>query len=130
MRIHWIKLIVGVVIAEIFSILVLVCIVAVFGPQDANAAQAYAEKLGRWVGPSAGGIFSFFGAVWIGRSLRVGQIAHGALFGLLLALLDVALLLSLQAPFEWIFVASNLGKIVAGILGGFVAFHFIAADAD
>jgi hypothetical protein len=123
MRIHWLKLILGSVIAEIAAILLLVSLVAIFGPRDAETAQVYAEKLGRWVGPLAGGIFGFLGAVWLGRSLPGGEIVHGALFGLLLALVDTVLLFSMRAHFEWIFVVSNLGKVAAGVMGGLVAAH-------
>ena len=121
MKIHWIKLVVGAIAAEGAAILLLVCLVAVFGPKEAGEAQVYAEKLGRWVGPVAGAVLSFLGALWICRRLARGHLAHGALFGFLLAFIDVALLLVMRAPFQWIFVVSNAGKIIAGVAGGLIA---------
>jgi hypothetical protein len=38
--------------------------------------------------------------------------------GVFLAVLDVVLLVVSQAPFQWLFVGSNLGKILAGYIGG------------
>ncbi|MEO5722298.1 MAG: hypothetical protein ABIR71_12620 [Chthoniobacterales bacterium] len=86
-----------------------------------NEAQAYAEKLGRWVGPIGGAVFSFIGAFWIGRSVAGGRLAQGTLFGILVALVHVALLVAMQAPFQWLFVRSDAGKVAAGIAGGWCA---------
>lgn len=121
MQIRWLRLILGAIAAEIAAILALVCVVAIFGPNTAEAAQAYAQKAGRWVGPWAGALFSFIGAVWVGRSVESGKLIHGVLFGFLLALVDVVLLLAMRAPFEWVLVVSDAGKIIAGSIGGFVA---------
>jgi hypothetical protein len=107
--------------AEIGAILVLVCLVAIFGPQEATAAQVYAEKLGQWVGPLAGAILGFLGAFLVARPLERDQLLHGALFGCFHALIDIVLLVAMQAPFEWLFVASNAGKVFAAITGGFCA---------
>jgi hypothetical protein len=38
--------------------------------------------------------------------------------GVFLAVLDVVLLLTSHAPFQWLFVVSNLGKILVGYIGG------------
>ena len=124
MKIRWIKLVVGAVAAEIAAILILVCLVAIFGPKEANAAQAYAEKLGRWIGPLAGTALSFIGALWVGRTLAGGHLVHGVLFGVFMALVDTVLLIAMQAPFEWIFVVSNAGKAFAGVVGGLVSARF------
>ena len=121
MKIRWVKLILGAIAAEAGAIVALVCVVAVFGPKQINEAQRYAEKMGQWVGPIAGAIFSFIGALWIGSSLTRGHLLHGLLFGLFIAAVDVSLLVAMRAPFEWLFVISDIGKIAAGIIGGLVA---------
>ena len=121
MKIRWIKLIAGPIAAEILAILILVALVAIFGPRDQAQAQAYAEKLGQWVGPLAGIVLSFLGALWVSRGLTSGHLLHGTLFGLLYAILDAAIIVAAQAPFAWIFVASDGGKLLAGIAGGWVA---------
>ena len=121
MKIRWIKLVAGPIAAEVTAILILICLVAIFGPNDAVRAQAYAEKLGAWVGPLAGVVLSFVGALWVSRGLTSGHLLHGFLFGCLYALLDAALIVAAQAPFAWLFVASDAGKLLAGIAGGLVA---------
>jgi hypothetical protein len=105
----------------VLAILILICLVAIFGPKDYGQAQAFAEKLGAWVGPLAGVVLSFIGALWVSRGLASGRLLHGFLFGLLYAMLDVAIIVAAQAPFAWLFVASDGGKLLAGIAGGLVA---------
>lgn len=121
MKIRWIRLVAGAILAEVAAILILILIVAIFGPRDHAQAQAYAEKLGQWVRPLAGVVLSFLGALWVSRGLTSGHLLHGFLFGLIYALVDVALLVTMQAPFMWLFVASDGGRLLAGIAGGWVA---------
>ena len=121
MKIRWIKLIVGPIAAEVMAILILVALVAIFGPRNQAQAQAFAEKLGAWVGPLAGVALSFLGALWVSRGLTSGHLLHGTLFGLVYAILDAAIIVAAQAPFAWLFVASDAGKLLAGIAGGWVA---------
>ena len=121
MKVRWVKLILGAIAAEAGAVVALVCVVAFFGPKEANEAQRYAEKMGQWVGPIAGAIFSFIGALWIGRSLMRDHLLHGLLFGLFVVAVDVSLLVAMRAPFEWLFVISDAGKVAAGVIGGLVA---------
>ncbi len=120
-RILWLRLIIGAVLVEMSSVIALVVVVAVFGPNEATAAQAYAERLGRWVGPIAGAVFTFAGAFLMARRLPGRRLLHGALFGFFVALVDVAILVAMQAPFEWLFLISDVLKLAAGYLGGIVA---------
>jgi hypothetical protein len=121
MKIRWIRMIAGAIAAEVLAILILVCLVAIFGPKDYGQAQAFAEKLGAWVGPLAGVVLSFVTALWVCRGLTGGHLLHGFLFGLIYATLDAAIIVAMQAPFAWLFVASDAGKLLAGIAGGLVA---------
>ena len=58
--------------------------------------------------------------VWAGtKSSR--PVVQGALIGLILAVLDAAILVVAGESFAWVFVASNGGKVAAGALGGWVA---------
>lgn len=114
-------MVVGAIAAEVTAILILICLVAIFGPNEAVQAQAFAENLGAWVGPLAGVVLSFVVALWVCRGLTSGHLLHGTLFGLLYAILDVAIIVAMQAPFAWLFVASDAGKLLAGIAGGLVA---------
>lgn len=104
------------------AILALFIVVAIFGPRDAAAAQAYAEKMGRWVGPLAGMVLCFFGGWIVARKATGSELLHGLLFGTLTALIDVALLIAMHAHFEPLFVVSDLAKVVAASAGGVCAF--------
>ena len=117
-RISWVRLLIGALLVEIGAIIVLVVFVAIFGPNEYHAAQVYAERIGLWVGPIAGAILTFIGALVVTRRLRQGRVLHGTLFGLCVVLVDVTILLAMKAPFEWIFVISDAGKLIAGYLGG------------
>lgn len=121
MKIRWVKLVAGAVACEVLAILILVLFVAIFGPRDQAQAEAYAQKHGQWVGPLAGVVLSFLGALWMSRGLAAGRLLHGFLFGLVYAVVDAALLVAMQAPFMWLFVASDAGKVLAGVAGGAVS---------
>jgi hypothetical protein len=43
------------------------------------------------------------------------------LFGCLAGSVDVGILARTNTPFEWLFAISNLGRVLAGALGGFLA---------
>ena len=120
-RIRWIRLIIGAVVVETAAVIILVGLVAIVGPNEATAAQRYAEKLGFWVGPIAGTLLTFVGAFMISRPLSGRRALHGILFGFCVAFVDVAILLAMRAPFEWIFLVSNVSKLIAGYLGGVCA---------
>lgn len=126
-QIYWLRLILGALGVEVAAVLLLVILVAAFGPNNAEAARAFADRLGAWVGPVAGSLFTFIGACAIARRLSRDRFLHGVLFGVSVALLDVAILVATRAPFAWVFVFSNLLKLLAGYLGGVCAARSAAA---
>ena len=121
MEIKYLQLVVAALAIEIISVLVLVIMVAIFGPPDPEQAQAFAADLGYWVGPIAGFIFSFLGAYVITKNLSRSRIPNGILLGLLVAIVDVSILVGSDRGFEMIFLVSNTGRVVAGTLGAYVA---------
>ena len=106
---------------EALAVLVLMLGVALFGPADPGAARAYAERLGYWVGPLTGFVFCLGGGWLVARGLTSGHLPRGLLLGTLVAAIDIAILFASGADFQPIFAVSNLGKLVAGSLGGLVA---------
>lgn len=82
------------------------------------------ERLGRWVGPIGGALCSFLAAFCVARPLTSGRKTNVVAVGFFLAVLDVVLLVASQAPFQWLFVVSNLGKVLAGYIGGVTSFRF------
>ena len=130
MKIRWLRLIPAAIVAELIPIIALIAIVALFGPGDPAEAEAYATRLGPWVGPLGGALATFLLAIWVARPLATGHVLHGALLGVLVALLDAGLLVAGSTPFQWLFVVSGLGRIVAGSLGGYLASRRSPADSS
>ena len=113
------RLAVAVIAAEAVPILVLVAVVALFGPSNQVDATAFAERAGQWVGPIAGSICTFAAAAWVTRARDGWSGATlGLLVGVLVAAIDVALLIAAGAAFQWLFLASNGLRVVAGTIGG------------
>lgn len=121
MKIKYLQLVVAAFAIEIISVLILVILVAIFGPSDPQQAQEFAAELGYWVGPMAGFIFCFLGAYLLTKNLAQSRIPNGILLGLLVAIIDVSILLGSNAEFQLIFLVSNTGRIVAGSLGAYLA---------
>ena len=115
------RVLVAAVIAEVVPILLLVVLVALLGPKEQAAAQAYAERLGQWVGPIAGTLMCFLAAWWATRALKARQILYGSVVGLSAALIDIAILIASGTAFRWLFVVSNFGRLLAGTLGSLMA---------
>ena len=109
------------VLVEALNIALLFLVVALFGPRDAQAAQADAEELGKWVGPIGGFLLCFLGGWWVAVASRGRHVLNGLALGATVAGIDLGLLAASGAPFQFLFVASNLGRLVAGALGGRVA---------
>jgi hypothetical protein len=118
MKLRWGRLLAGAVVAELIPILVLLVLVALRGPSDQAQAQAYAARLGRWVGPITGAVMCFLLGGWVARSERPLALRYGMLLGALTAAIDLGILAASGAAFEWLFAVSNAGRVLAGTLGG------------
>ncbi len=115
------RIAIAAVAAEVLGILILVLLVAVFGPSDKNAAQAYAQSLGLWVGPVSGFVLCSLGGFWVARDLVKLHVANGFALGVAGAAIDAGLLIAAGASFENVYLVSNLGRVVAGTIGGWLA---------
>jgi hypothetical protein len=94
LSIRWGRVIIGGIIVEVAVILILIALVATFGPSEPASAQAFAERLGRWVGPIGGALCSFLAAFYVARPLTSGNKTNGVAVGVFLAVLDVVLLVA------------------------------------
>jgi hypothetical protein len=107
---------------ELTPILLLVVVVLIYETRgvDPQTRQAFAERVGMWLGPIAGAIstfgFGFLAARGTGRPLL-----HGALVGTAVALLDAVIIFASGARFIPLFAASWTGKILAGAAAGLLA---------
>ena len=108
--------------SELTPILLLVIVVLIYETRgvDPQTRQAFAERVGMWLGPIAGAIatfgFSFLAARGTDRPLL-----HGAIIGVAVAVLDAVLIFAPGAKFIPLFAFSWAGKILAGVMAGLLA---------
>ncbi len=118
------------IMVETIAIAILALLVAIFGPRgsgDPGAMQAFAEHLGRFVGPIASAVLCFLGAWWLARRAKQREVLCGFLLGAACVAIDLATLFPLGGRFGWLIAVSNAGRLIAGSLGGHVASRSRAA---
>ena len=107
---------------ELTPILLLVVVVLIYETRgvDPQTRQAFAERVGMWLGPIAGAIATFgFGFLAARGTDR--PLLHGTLVGVAVALLDAVIIFASGAKFIPLFGASWAGKILAGVAAGLLA---------
>lgn len=115
------RILLAAIASEILAVVSLVVAVAVFGPSDPGSAERFARETGSWLGPVAGFAFTLAAAWIVSRKLQSGHVQTGFAIGAAAALLDVLLLIAGGEGFQTLFVFSNLGRVLAGVLGGWMA---------
>lgn len=108
-------------IIELVAILLLVGVVAVTGPSDPETAAALADRVGYWLGPAAGFVLCVVGGWYVAKDLESDWIRSGLILGAAAAGVDVLILVASGAAFQWVLVVSNVGRLIAGSLGGWLA---------
>jgi hypothetical protein len=110
------------ILGELAPILLLVVVVLIYETRgvDAQTRQAFAERVGMWLGPIAGAI-STFGFGFLAARDADRPLLHGTLVGVAVALLDAVLTLATGAKFIPLFAASWAGRILAGVAAGLLA---------
>ena len=103
------------------AVLVLIVVVMLFGPRESAAAQAFAERCGYWIGPAGGFAFCMLGGYWVARGFSAQYVFNGMLTGIVGAGIDLGILFASGVPFQVIFAVSNVGRVVAGTIGGWIA---------
>lgn len=121
------RFIVAVLLGEALPVLVLVILVAIAGPADPTEAGEFARRAGAWVGPVGGALAVLVLTRWAGAASS-RPVIQGAAIGLTVAALDLGILFSSEEPFQWLFVLSNGGKVIAGMVGGWLAARAAAAQ--
>jgi len=107
---------------ELTPILLLVVVVLIYETRgvDPQTRQAFAERVGMWLGPIAGAI-STFGFGFLAARDTDRPLLHGTLVGIAVALLDAVLIFAPGAKFIPLFAVSWAGKILAGVAAGLLA---------
>ncbi len=121
MRIRVGRIVLAAFAVEVLAVGVLVLLVALVGPSEQAAASAYAERLGYWVGPIAGFGFCLLGGWWVARGLAASHVLNGVALGVAVAAIDTAILFFSGAEFQPVFAISNIGRVSAGSIGGWLA---------
>jgi hypothetical protein len=109
------------VTAEALGIVVLIVIVAIFGPHDPAADQAYAERISLWVGPISGAVLCLLFGWILTLRLNSGHVINGLAVGGAAAALDILIIVLSGTPFRLVYVLSNAGRLGAAAVGGWLA---------
>jgi hypothetical protein len=125
-QLNWVRIIAAVVCAESLPILALVAVVFVFSlvrKPDSLSPEQFAPVAGNWVGPIGGFLATLLFAFWAAKRNSQSPVAQGTAVGVGTALLDIvlALLLTGGAGIGVLLYVSNAGRILAGVLGGWLA---------
>jgi hypothetical protein len=121
-----IRVVVAVILAEMLPILLLVAIVAVYGvirQTESLSPAEFAPLAGMWVGPIGGFLATLLFAWRAARRAPEQRVVHGTAVGVGTALLDLGLgiLLGGGDAIHPVLFLSNGGRILAGVLGGWLA---------
>lgn len=121
MKLRFGRIIIAAFSAELLAIFTLVVFVFLFNPTSAESAQDFALRIGLLAGPVAGFFFTFLAAWWVAYPLKEQELLHGIVTGVAVALLDIAMLIASNAEFTPVFIVSNIGRVIAGTAGGWLA---------
>lgn len=115
------RIAIAAVVAELLALLSLIgIIVFVYASEPLSLGQGerLAREIADWVIPIAGFVPCLLAGWWAGRKLLASHVQRGAAVGVAAALLDIAFLMWLGAPFRFVFLIAIIGRIAGGGLGG------------
>lgn len=107
-RIHWGRILIGGLLAEVALILAIVPLGLRLG-----------DNFLHYAAPPGSFVMCFLGALWACRRIESHFIQHGTLVGVVAALIYVALTRAQPEPFAYI--VAHVLKLAGGACGGFVA---------
>ena len=116
------RIVLATIASEFTPILLLVVVVLIYETTgvDPQTRQAFAERVGMWLGPIAGAI-STFGFGFLAARGTDRPLPYGAIIGVAVAVLDAVIIFASGAKFIPLFAASWAGKILAGVMAGLLA---------
>ena len=107
-KIHWGRIVLGGLVAEVVLIVAIVPI----GLRLGDTFLSYAAPPGSFV-------VCFLGSLWVGRRIECRFVLHGLLVGVVAALFYLALTRFQPEPLAY--VIAHVLKLVGGAVGGYVA---------
>ncbi len=125
---RWFRIILAVIGTEVIPILALLAIVMIYsvvGNTESATPEEFAPLAGNWVGPIGGFFATLMFAAWTARGAVHRPLAYGLAVGIGTAALDFAIgsLLSGDESIEPLLVISNVGRVLAGALGGLLIYR-------
>ena len=106
-KIHWVRVLIGGVLAEVSVIAVVINVFFLFGQRALPYAAVPASP-----------VMCFLFALWVGRRVNSRLVLHGALVGVVATLFYVGLTLGRPEPPAYL--VAHVLKILGGAAGGFV----------
>lgn len=116
--IQWGSFLIALLVVEVVQVVLVLAFVAAFAPGD--EALVFAGRLTTFILPTIGTLAGFFAAAKIGMRSSM-PVQQALLLGAALAVLDTAIILLAGITFGWIFVLSNVMKIMGSGAGGALA---------
>ena len=107
-RIHWGRILLGGLFAEVTLILAIV-------PLGLRLGDNFLHD----TAPPASFVTCFLGALWVGRRIKSHFILHGTLVGVVAAMIYVAL--TRAQPEHFAYIVAHALKLAGGACGGIVA---------
>ena len=127
-KFRWVRVLVAIFVAELLPILLLVAIVMIYASVSDQTQpgsmkpEEFAPRAGNWVGPIGGFMATMCLSWWAAGVIPKRAMAHGFVVGAGTAMLDFGLAVLIGGgTISPVLVISNCGRILAGVLGGFVA---------
>jgi putative membrane protein (TIGR04086 family) len=108
-QIHWGRILLGGLLAEVALILAIVPL---------GSGLDLGDNFLHYTAPPGSFITCFLGALWVCRGIESRFVLHGTLVGVVAALIYVALTRAQPEPFAYI--VAHVLKLVGGACGGFV----------
>jgi hypothetical protein len=124
------RIAVGAIVMELLAVWSLTLI---FPVQRRVSGLSSAERtelirnIADWVGPLSASLFALLAAWWIGRKLAAGHVPNGIALAVSGSMLYGVFLVSLGAPFRWIFVAAVASRFAGAMAGASIAKRRAAA---
>jgi hypothetical protein len=103
--IHWVRILIGGLLAEVSVIAFVIPISLLFGQHSLL-----------YTAPPASMVACFLFALWVGRRIDSHFVLHGALVGVVATLIYVAL--TRAQPEPWPYIVAHALKILGGAAGG------------
>jgi hypothetical protein len=120
------RIVIAALLAQLIPLLVLMAVITVYGylvspAPDSGFYQSFAARAGKIVNPVVGSLATFGLGYWAARKPDHSKIMHGALTGVVVVFIEVAIFATPGPEFGLSEGLGMLAKLLAGCLGGYAA---------